>query len=526
VNADESAARLRLLYDCCCAFAARLDLDELVPLVLTKCRDALQAEAAAVLLLDEEHDELDFSYLGDQAPDVAERLRTLRMPASRGIAGAVLRDRTPVRVDDARTDSRFYPDVDRATGLETCGLLCVPLLGTDAALGVLQVVNRRDGARFTDDDLEFLEGLAAGVAVAIANARVLTQVKGEERRLRAQVGVLRRDLARRDGFAEMVGSGSAMASVFRLMESAATSQIPVLIEGETGTGKELVGRGIHRASARAEGPFVAVNCAALPEALLESELFGHRRGAFTGAIQDRPGLFQTAHGGTLFLDEIGEMPAAMQAKLLRVLQEGEVMAVGDTKPRKIDVRVVSATNRDLETEVEQGNFRQDLYFRVATFPIGLPPLRERREDVPLLAERVLLASAKRHGKRILGFTTEVLAAFERFAWPGNVRELENEIERAVALARDGHEIGLEHLSAKLTRGTPAGVASTGGGSPVPVAALTVDGPLREARDAFEIVYIRKALEQHSGNVTRTAQALGLSRVMLQKKMKEYGLRTP
>jgi len=525
VHVADTAARLRLLYDCCCAFAARLDLDELVPLVLTKCRDALQAEAAAVLLLDEEHDELDFSYLGDQAPDVVARLKTLRIPAGRGIAGAVLRDRQPVRVDDARSDPRFYPDVDRITGLETRALMCVPLVGREAAIGVLQVVNHRDGSRFSDDDLEFLEGLAAGVVVAIENARVHTKIKGEERRLRTEVGVLRRDLARREGFAEMVGSGSAMASVFRLMESAAASQIPVLIEGETGTGKELVGRGIHRASARADGPFVAVNCAAFPESLLESELFGHRRGAFTGAIQDKPGLFQTASGGTLFLDEIGEMPPPMQAKLLRVLQEGEVQAVGDTRPRKIDVRVISATNRDLEAEVENGNFRQDLYYRVATFPIGLPPLRERREDIPLLAERILRGSATRHAKRILGFTADVLGAFDRFAWPGNVRELENEIERAVALTRDGHEIGLEHLSPKLVRTSSAPVTASGEAA-APMIAATVDGPLREARDAFEADYIRRILGQHSGNVTRTAQALGLSRVMLQKKMKEYGLRTP
>jgi transcriptional regulator with PAS, ATPase and Fis domain len=374
-------------------------------------------------------------------------------------------------------------------------------------------VNRRDGARFTDDDLEFLEGLAAGVAVAIANARVLTQVKGEERRLRAQVGVLRRDLARRDGFAEMVGSGSAMASVFRLMESAATSQIPVLIEGETGTGKELVGRGIHRASARAEGPFVAVNCAALPEALLESELFGHRRGAFTGAIQDKPGLFQTAHGGTLFLDEIGEMPAAMQAKLLRVLQEGEVMAVGDTKPRKIDVRVVSATNRDLETEVEQGNFRQDLYFRVATFPIGLPPLRERAGDLAVLVAHLVEHTAEKFHKRIGGCSPRALAVLAAYAWPGNVRELQNEIERAVALTPDGGVIDVADLSPRLLR--PAAPAA-----PLPPTEL----PLRTARDLFEREYVAQVLARHGGNASRAAKTLGISRVMLQKKIRGYGLR--
>src|SRR5262249_45860020 len=209
-----------------------------------------------------------------------------------------------------------------------------------------EVVNRRGGGPFTDDDLAFLDVLAGSIAIAIENARLWDKVTASEQRLRTQVATLRRDLARRDRFTEMIGTGTAMAEVFRLMEGAASSPITVLIEGETGTGKELVARAIHRESARADGPFLAVNCAAFQETLLESELFGHRRGAFTGATQDRRGLFEAAEKGTVFLDEAGEMPTSIQAKLLRVLEQAEVGPVGDTRPRKGEVRVVAATNRN------------------------------------------------------------------------------------------------------------------------------------------------------------------------------------
>jgi transcriptional regulator with GAF, ATPase, and Fis domain len=295
----------------------------------------------------------------------------------------------------------------------------------------------------------------------------------------------------------------------------------VLIEGETGTGKELVARGIHRAGQRADDPFIALNCAALPETLLESELFGHRRGAFTGATHDRPGLFEAADGGTVFLDEVGDMPAPMQAKLLRVLQEGEVTPVGDTRPRKVDVRVICATNRDLAAEVARRSFREDLYYRVGAFPIRLPPLRERRDDIPPLAQRFLACAAERHHKEIPGIDAAALALLGRFDWPGNVRELENEIERAVALAHDGEPIRPEHLSPKLG-------AATAETTPPPdataEAAAAPGGALRSARAAFEARYIADVLREQGGNVTRAARALGLSRVMLQKKMKDFGLR--
>jgi transcriptional regulator with GAF, ATPase, and Fis domain len=516
LRTDDPNSRLRLLYDLGCAFAGRIELDELIPLVMSKVREVLDAEGASVLLLDETRNELYFPYVVSERQEVANRLAGLRLPAERGIAGAALQSGRPIRVDDVRADPRFYPGIDRATGSSTRSIVAAPLIARQGTIGVLQVVNRHGGP-FDDADLEFLEALAGAVAVALENAQLYARLKASEEGLRAQVGALRRDLARRAGFADIIGRSPAMMAVFSLMESAAGSPITVLLEGETGTGKELVARAIHRTSARAEGPFLAVNCAALPETLLESELFGHRRGAFTGAIHDQRGLFEAAEGGTVLLDEIGEMPGAMQAKLLRVLQEGEVVPLGDTRPRPIDVRVIAATNRDLRAEVDARQFREDLFYRIAAFPIRLPPLRDRRDDIPLLADCFLASAAQRNGKTIGGIEPEALERLVAYDWPGNVRELQNEIERAVALAPSGERIATAHLSGKLTGCRAAPPPAAGAPAPGVVA-------LRPARAAWEARHVAAVLHLHHGNVSRAARALGISRYMLQRKMKDYDLR--
>jgi Nif-specific regulatory protein len=513
----EDAASLRLVYELACSFAASIDLDELVPLVVHKCREIFTAEAASVMLLDPARDEL-FFYTVDDTPGVVAKLREVRIPAGRGIAGAVLRSGKTTFVNDAAADPRFYSEVDRRSGSTTRTLLCAPLRTSGAPLGVVQVVNGRLGSGFAAADGALLEALGASIAVAIENARAHGRVKESEERLRAQVVALRRDLARHDRFGDLIGHSGAMRELFRLMESAAAAPIAVLVTGETGVGKELVARGVHRASGRADGPFVPVNCAAIPDTMLERELFGHRKGAFTDATQDQRGLFEAASDGTIFLDGIGDMPRSMQAKLLRVLQEGEVVPLGDQRARPVDVRVVSATNRDLEAAVADGTFRQDLFYRLAAFPLAVPPLRARREDVPILAHHFLSAAATRLAKPVAELAAPALALLERYDWPGNVRELQNEIERAVAVAPGGAPIDSTHLSPRLQDGRPA--------APLPAAGAAGDmpGPLREARTAFEAAYIRDALACEGGNVTKTAERLELSRAMLQRKMKAYGLR--
>lgn len=486
-----------------------------------------------MLLLDEEHNELYFPYVSEEDSEVRRRLLGLRFPADSGLAGAVILSGLAETVNNPQSDPRFYRGVDQETGVTTRALMVTPLLADQVRLGVIEAVNPQERDTFSDTDLVLLKKLALSISIAIQNARRFGELKTSAEQLRAQVGALRRDIARRDQFAEIIGTSSGMIEVFRLMEAAAFSPIPVLIEGETGTGKELVARGIHRASARADAPFVAVNCAALPEQLLESELFGHRRGAFTGATEEQPGLFRAARGGVIFLDEVGEMPLAMQAKLLRVVQENEVTAVGDTRPSKIDVRVISATNRDLTQAMAARTFRQDLYYRLAAFPVRLPPLRERREEIPLLAVRFLEQASERHAKKLHGFDPAVINLLCGADWPGNVRELQNEVERAVALAADGQMITVEHFSRALRASGASSVAVSSGEEDSALALPSRDSlkskprtitSLQDMRQASEARYIAQVLAEHDGNVSHAALALRLSRVALQKKMKRYGLR--
>src|SRR5215469_14722631 len=352
------------------------------------------------------------------------------------------------RIDDAGHDPHWHRGVDTSSGTTTRSVLVVPLIARGERVGVIEAINHRDGP-FRDEDLSLLESLAEVIAIALGNADRFAQSQSAQEVLRKQVGMLRRDLAGRDLDREIIGTSPAMDQVLSLIASAAASSIRVLIEGETGTGKELVARAIHRASHRASCPFLAVNCAAFTETLLESELFGHRRGAFTGASTDEPGVFRAASGGVILLDEVGEMPLPMQAKLLRVLQEGEITPVGESRPQKVDVRVLSATNRDLGAAVKSKTFRADLYYRLAMFPIRLPPLRDRREDIPLLASRFLARSSQGSGKRIDRIDADALDALVRFNWPGNVRQLQNEIERAVALTTSGQSIARAHLWAAV-----------------------------------------------------------------------------
>src|SRR5262245_11007628 len=296
------------------------------------------------------------------------------------------------------------------------------------------------------------------------------------------------------------------------MESAIAPSFPVLLEGETGTGKELIARALHYSGARKEHPFMAVNCGALPESLVESELFGHKKGAFSGAISDKVGLFEAANGGTLFLDEIGEMPLITQVKLLRALQEGEVRRLGETQSRRIDVRLISATNKDLAQEVQQKHFREDLYYRINVFLIALPPLRDRREDIPLLVTHFVRSCSEKQGKKVEEISQHALALLGQYAWPGNVRELENEIERAVALTPDGQPITPGYLSDRIVNQQSLRV-------PLP----TLNASLKQARTAFEREYIADLLFKNQGNAAKTAKLLGLSRQMLQKRIKEFGL---
>ena len=323
------------------------------------------------------------------------------------------------------------------------------------------------------------------------------------------------------GFERLVRApGSPLESVCDTAARVARYDLPVLIGGASGTGKELLARAIHYASPRLDGPFVLENCAAIPDTLLESELFGHKRGAFTGAYEDHVGLFQRAHGGTVFLDEIGETSPAFQVKLLRVLQEGELRPVGSTRAIPVDVRVIAASHRRLEEEVRAGRFREDLYYRIAGLTLNMPALRERPGDIVPIAQHLLARVAQELGRPGVAFSDGCLRCLVAYDWPGNIRELRNEIARAVALS-DGALIGPESLSLSLRQGrstvAAASVASPG---------LPASGTLQERLDAVEAMVLREALERHRWNKTRVAAELGLSRVGLRAKLQRLGLEAP
>jgi two-component system nitrogen regulation response regulator NtrX len=352
--------------------------------------------------------------------------------------------------------------------------------------------------------LDFLEKplTTEKLLVTVDNAMKLTRLETENRDLRTRVGKH-----------TMMWSGETMRSVMTQIERVAASETRVCIYGETGTGKELVARTVHEKSHRANGPFVTLNCAAVPAELIESELFGHEKGSFTGAAQRHNGKFEQAHRGTLFLDEIGDMPVAMQAKLLRVLEEGEVERIGSDKPTKVDVRVVVATHRNLEQFVESGGFRRDLYHRVVVFPLTLPPLRDRCEDLPALVEHFARQVSAQNGWKPVPFSPAAIEALKEYAWPGNIRELRNVVERLLLLA--GDEVNADDVRTAL----PAIRAV--------VLSHNVDGesagPLAQRVLAFERGAVLDELERHGRHITQTAKALGLERSHLYKKCQQLGI---
>lgn len=337
----------------------------------------------------------------------------------------------------------------------------------------------------------------------------------EIRNLRTAHETLSEQLEHQMGPGELVGRSASMQTIGKAIAQVAATDATVLIQGESGTGKELVARAIHHSSSRADRPMVIVNCGAFPRDLIESELFGHEKGAFTNAYSAKPGLMEKAHQSTLFLDEIGELPLQLQVKLLRVLESGEVRRVGAVTPRRIDIRIVAATNRDLRKEQLEGRFREDLYYRLSTFPILIPPLRDRPEDIPVLVDHFINIAQRKMGHTVAGFTDEALVMLRNYPWPGNVRELQNIIERIV-ITRAGQMISVEDLPSEFRE-----TISNHHPSSDTLASL----PYREAKAHFEKQYFEALLARHDNNVSHSAEAAGLSRRHLQEKIKEYDIST-
>ena len=397
---------------------------------------------------------------------------------SDSIVQKVVRTRRPLVVADALHDEEWSSS-SSVVNLKLCSVMCAPLMSKGEVFGVIYLGNDRVASLFDERDLEPLTIFAAQASLLVQNALLLDGLRRENVTLRQAVEERR--------FGEIIGAGAGMREVFRRIEKVAGTDVNVLVTGETGTGKELVAREIHRRSRRAAGPFVAVNCAAIPEGLMESELFGHVRGAFTGAVATRPGCFQSANGGTLFLDEVGEMAASLQVKLLRAIQERSVVKVGDTRPESVDIRVVAATNKVLEEEIRKGTFREDLYYRLNVISIGLPPLRERGDDVLVIARYFLQTFAREFGSRARGFAPDAAVAMKKYAWPGNIRELENKVKKAAVLS-DGPLVTAQDLDLRPEHLEPI-------------------MPLAQAKEEFQKRYINEVLDRNGGNRTKTAKDL-------------------
>ncbi len=386
----------------------------------------------------------------------------------------------PLIVSDALHDTKFKSS-ESVMNLKLCSVMCAPLMTQGQLLGLIYVGNDNVVSLFEQSSLDVLTIFAGQASLILQNAILLDQLTLEKSQLSEELDTKR--------FGEIIGSCPPLLDVFDKVDKVSGTDISVLITGETGTGKELIARAIHRRSLRVDGPFVVVNCGAIPENLMESELFGHVRGAFTGAVATRTGKFQQADKGTLFLDEIGEMPISLQVKLLRALQEKIVMKVGDSKSESVDIRVVAATNRDLEEEIKKGNFREDLFYRLNVVNLHLPALRERGDDVIVIAKYFLKRYSSEYAGRVKGFTPGALAAMRKYSWPGNIRQLENRIKKAVVLA-DKTLVGPEDMDL----------------FPEALAAIV---PLSQAREEFTRRYILEVLEQNNGNRTKTARDLGV-----------------
>jgi Nif-specific regulatory protein len=517
--------QLKVLWDISRSLHQYINIDGLILHIIKLTRKLIDVEGVAVMVHDPSTDELVFTWAADEKAGVAGKLKEVRFPAQQGIAGSVFQSGRAELVADVAGDSRHYRDVDSTTGLSTQSMISVPLQKKDKNVGVLQVINKRNG-RFVEADLQFLVTLAPIIAIALDNARMYTELDKAYKGLKATDQAkdslirdarqenlrLRREIEKRYRFDRIIGKSDRLLEVFGLCEKVMDSDITVLIEGETGTGKELVARTIHHNGLRSKRNFVSQNCGGIPDTLLASELFGHKKGAYTGAFSDKRGLFQFADGGTVFLDEVAEMSTAMQTSLLRVLQEGENKPLGSNQSEKVNVRVISATNKNLVEEVQAGRFREDLYYRLSVFSIRLPPLRERDGDIPLLAKHFLSELNKKSTKAVKGLSDEALRCLEAYSFPGNVRELENEIERAMAMAGDDELIQASHISDKIK-----GASATGN------ILLGPEGSLKERTEALEVSVLQECLKRQKGNKTKVAKELGLSRNGLMKKMRRYGL---
>lgn len=475
-----------------------MEVDKILKIIVDEAIVLTDATQGSISIVDEEAPSgMTTLVRGEQS-----ELHGITFKVDRSLTGWVLHNREVLLVEDLCRDHRFPGFRGKDYKMKT--VLSVPLISKGRVVGAINLCNKRGGP-FTADDVRLVSIFSSQSAQIIESARLFEKVSRENI-------FLKKEVRGRYQFEGIIGQSPSMGPVFALLEHIVSSEANVVLQGESGTGKELLARAIHYNGPRREGPFVPVECGAIPESLLESELFGYVRGAFTGAVKDKPGLFQQASGGTLFLDEITNMGPTLQSKLLRALQEREIRPVGATVAKKIDVRIISASSKNLKDLVAQGIFREDLFYRLNVVTVNIPPLRNRKEDIPSLADHFLNAFRKVTGKKLPGFSSEAMRLLELYHWPGNVRELKNVVERAVALSSvEDEQIGPSHLPEEILHTSQLPPLSTEG--------KTLKNILQEVKHRA----IVEALEKHGDNRTKAAQVLGVSRQGLIKMLKEMGI---
>jgi len=472
-----------------------LDLDELLELIIEKATRMMQAKASSLLLLDQKTRKL---YFKVATGEKKEEVRKYEINLGQGIAGYVAEKGEPLLIPDVSKDPRWDKRISESIGFQTRSIACVPMKVRGEIIGVVEIIDKEDGSPIRYEDMKTLTVFAEMASLAICKARKIEQVKRENRDLREELG----------NKYQIIGGSKGLQKVISDAFKVANSKTATLILGESGTGKELLARLIHRAGPRKDKPIIVLNCAALPETLLESELFGHERGAFTGAMGRKIGKFELADGGTLFMDEIGEMTPGMQAKLLRVLEEGLFYRVGGNIPISVDVRIISATNRDIAHEVAEKRFREDLYYRLNVVQIHMPALREIKEDIPLLANHFLDIFRQEKGLQHLRPSEKAMERMLEYEWPGNVRELKNAIERAVVMG-NGQEILPEDLPISGPKTSRPG--------------MEVGLTLKEAEHSFKKGFITLNLQHSGGNRSKAAKIMGIQRTYLSRLISKYRL---
>ncbi len=480
-----------VLYEIAQRINSILDEEELLEEVLATAMAHLDAERGYIVLVDESG-QRGFRVVVSRnfsSPKEADE-----SAASSSVINNVLKTGEPVLTFDALSDERF--EASRSiVAQQILSIICVPLRLQEKTIGAIYLDSTKSRGKFNNETLKFLAVFGNLAAVAVENAQRYDRLETENARLKSEVSST-------NLFPGIIGKSKPWKAVLDLVQRVVDTDVSVLITGESGTGKELIARAIHGQGKRRENPFMAINCSAIPEQLLESELFGYRKGAFTGASADKKGLIEYAGGGTLFLDEVGDLSFSLQAKLLRVLQEKEIRRLGDMESKKVDVRIISATNKNLHDEIKDAKFREDLYFRLNIVEIHLPALRDRTDDIALLADFFLKRACETHGRNVKKISSGTMARLLRHPWYGNVRELQNIIERAVVLSR-GEELVEEDL--KLEQYSEEELVQTG---------LTLE--------EFERKLVEKTLRETGGNRTHTAEKLGVSLRWLQYRLKEWG----